>query len=121
MPPQETKAQEAGYPPVKAGRYLCKVVAATMILSGPFAVGIFRLTPVSISALLIAIALSIYSLRGNLDESTMYKVILLLLSVCVTVTLFDLISRAFLPKTIWKDLGPGKCAVRAQVATAAFG
>jgi hypothetical protein len=101
MPPQETKAQEAGYPPVKAGRYLCKVVAATMILSGPFAVGIFRLTPVTIPVLLIGIAVLVYSLRRNFGESTTQKVILPLLSVCLTVTLFDLVSRAFLPKTIW--------------------
>lgn len=85
---------------VGLGWYLCKVVAATLILSGPYAVGIFRLTPASTSALLIGIAVSTHSLR-NFRESTMHKVILSLLSVCLTATLFDLACRGAFPRTIW--------------------
>src|SRR3989442_222163 len=81
--------------------YLVKVLAATMALLCPFAVGVVIVDRVSVSILVIAWTLSVLAFRPNLATSVTPKLVRLFLMACLAITLFDLVSRPVLVKPLW--------------------
>ncbi len=83
--------------------YVLKPLVLFLVTLGPFAVGaigFIRFTPITASLLIIFLAFVAWELRPNSRSSAAQKLIVPLLSVCLTVTGFDLVSRPFLRETL---------------------
>src|SRR5260370_13434082 len=87
----------------RSRRYLLKPLVLCRAALGPLAVGaigFIGFTPITASLLIIFLAFVAWDLRPNSRSSAAQKLIVPLLSVCLTVTGFDLVSRPFLRETL---------------------
>lgn len=80
--------------------YLLDLLILFLVPLGPFAVGAIGFTPVTVSLLFVFLAFVAWEFRPNSKPSATKKIIVPILSVCLTVTGFDLVARPVLRETL---------------------